>query len=83
MVSNSFSSPVLVRFGKIGLIHSVATVEEAANLLRDARWPVKRQLNLDARIACIEASEGAVTSHYARAKFVDAAREAGVLLDDG
>lgn len=78
-----FSSPVLVRFGKIGLIHSVATVDEAAKLLRDARWPVKRQLNLDARIACIEASAGAGTCHDVRAKFVEAAREAGVLLGDG
>lgn len=83
MDSRSFPSPVLVRFGKIGLIHRVATVDEAAKLLADPRWPDKRQLNLDARIACIEASEGAGTCHNAMAKFVLAAREAGVLLDDG
>lgn len=79
----SFPSPVLVRFGKIGLIHSVVSVDEAAKLLRDFRWPHKGQLNLQARIACIEVSEGAGTCQDARAAFVEAAREAGVLLDDG
>jgi hypothetical protein len=78
-----FSSPVLVRFGKIGLIHSVATVEEAAKLLRDPRWPIKNRANLRARTACIEALRGVGTCHDAWLAFVDAARKAGVLLDDG
>ncbi len=64
------------------LTHSVATVDEAAKLLRGARWPVKPGLN-HARIACIEALAGADTCHDVRAKFVEAAREAGVLLGGG
>jgi hypothetical protein len=47
------------------------------------RWPVQRRLNLDARIACIDALAGAGTCHDVRAKFVEAAREAGVPLGDG
>jgi hypothetical protein len=80
---DGFPTPVLIRFGKIGLIHSVSTVDAAEKLLRDFRWPHKGQLNLQARIACIEASEGSGTSQEARAAFVEAAREAGVLLSDG
>ena len=77
-----FPSPVPIRFGKIGLIHSVATVEEAAKLLRDTRWPNKGRVNLRARMACIEASNGLGTCHDAWTAFVKAAREAGVLLEE-
>jgi hypothetical protein len=77
-----FPSPVPIRFGKIGLIISVATVEEAAKLLRDPRWPNKGRVNLRARMACIEASNGLGTCDNAWAEFVKAAREAGVLLEE-
>jgi hypothetical protein len=78
-----FPSPVSVRFGQIGLIQSVATIEEAAKLLRDPRWPNKNRANLRARTACIEASRGMGTCHDAWSAFVEAACEAGVLLGDG
>jgi hypothetical protein len=67
---------------QIGLIHSVATVEEAAKLLRDLRWPNKGRVNLRARMACMEAFNGLGTCHEAWAAFVKAAREAGVLLEE-
>lgn len=75
-----FPSPVPVRFGRIGLIHNVADVHEAGKLLRDPRWPIKSRVNLRARVACLEASNGLGTCHDAREAFVKAAREAGVLL---
>jgi hypothetical protein len=77
-----FPSPVLVRFGKIGLIHTVTTVQEAAKMLRDYRWPSQGQVNLQARLACLEAAEGTGTCHDAMAAFVEAARDAGILLEE-
>lgn len=71
-----FPSPVPIRFGKIGLIYSVATVEEAAKLLRDPRWPNKGRVNLRARMACIEASNGLGTCHDAWTAWID--RTAGL-----
>ena len=80
---NPLPSPVTIRFGKIGLIRSAATVEEALKLLRDPRWPSKDPVNLRARAACMKASNGLDSCQDARAAFVEAAREAGVLLDHG
>jgi hypothetical protein len=82
MKTKVFPSPVPIRFGKIGLIHSVATVEEAAKLLRDPRWPNKGRVNLRARMACLEAANGLGTCHDAWEAFVQAARVAGVLLEE-
>jgi hypothetical protein len=78
-----FPSPVPVRFEKIGLMHSVATVEEALKLLRDPRWPNKGRANLMARVSCMKASNGLDSCQDAWAAFVEAAREGGVLLDNG
>jgi hypothetical protein len=78
---SAFPTPVLVRFGKIGLVHSVATVEEAAGLLRDLRWP-RGQLHLQARFACAEAFEDTRHWHKARTAFIEAAKEAGILIGD-
>ncbi len=67
----------------IGVRRAISDVERAAEWLMK-RWPPAfsdTEANVAARLACLEAWEDRAPAEYARAAFVDAAREAGILAE--
>ncbi|MDQ0996853.1 hypothetical protein QFZ34_002035 [Phyllobacterium ifriqiyense] len=74
---------VTVETKRIGRYRVIASVEEASEyLVYD--WPVEKgKLQLDARIACLDCLEGAVSTDAAREAFVAAAKDAGLYVKEG
>ncbi len=67
----------------VGVRRAISDVERAAEWLME-RWPPvfsDTQAHGAARLACLEAWEDRLPAEYARAAFVVAAREAGILAD--
>lgn len=75
-----WNAPVTVFTGKPGKMRVVASTVEAAEFLLE-RWPVEPgPLHMRARVACLEVLEGKMPPDHARAAFVAAAHEAGILV---
>jgi hypothetical protein len=74
--------PVMI-WERIGVRRTISDVERAAEWLME-RWPpvfVDTLEHRAAQIACLEAWDDRVPAAYARAAFVVAAREAGILAE--
>lgn len=74
---------ITVETKRLGRYRVIASVEEAAEyLVYD--WPIdKGPLQLEARIACLDCMEGALSVEDARAAFIAAAKDAGVYVKEG
>ena len=71
---------VTIMTEKVGRMHNVSSVEEAAEWLV-MYWPRKHGEKLEAaRQACFDCLEGNVTCTEARDAFIDAAKEADVYI---
>lgn len=76
---------VKVLFGgrRPGIITVVTSARQAAEILLDPKWPAERsRRQLAAQQACLDALEGRKPADVARAAFIAAADEAGVLIED-
>lgn len=68
----------------VGVARAISDVERAAEWLLK-KWPpafFDTEANAAARIACLEAWEDRSPPELARAAFVEAAREAGILVPE-
>lgn len=75
-----FDAPVELKFGGEKVV--IASVEEAVERLAHVDWPGERgPRHRDAYETCLKALDGHRTTANARAEFVEAAREAGILAD--
>lgn len=82
MPSISFPSVTVVA-AHGGKPRTITSVEQAAGFLMND-WPPERgRLHGLARQACLDALEGNLSGAEARAVFIDAAREADILMDYG
>jgi len=73
-----FDTPVEVDFG--GDKVAITSVEDAVKRLAHVDWPGERgPRHRDAYDTCLKALDGHRTAANARAEFVEAAREAGIL----
>lgn len=82
-MENVHFDTVTVETDRVGQLRNITSVTEAASFLL-AEWPGKRgRLHALARLACLEALERTITGDDARAAFIDAAKEAGIYIDDG
>jgi len=76
-----FDTPVTLQFG--GEKVAVASVDEAVEQLANIDWPGERgPRHRDAYETCLKALDGHRTAANARAEFIEAAREAGILVED-
>lgn len=79
MSEKRFVKPVRVR---LGAVHVVRSTREAVDLLMSVHWPGERgPKHREARDICLRALEGVRSTAEARHAFVDAAREAQVLVE--
>jgi len=75
-----WTKTVTVFTGKPGKMRVIASTVEAAEFLLE-RWPVEPGPNhLLARVACLAVLEGEYPPEHARAAFIAAADEAGILV---
>lgn len=75
-----FDAPVELRFG--GETVAIASVEEAVERLAHVDWPGERgPRHRDAYETCLKALDGHRTTANARAELIEAAREAGILVE--
>jgi hypothetical protein len=82
MPNISFAS-VTVELAHGGKPRTITSVEQAADFLM-IDWPIERgRLHGLARQACRDALEGNLSGAEARAAFINAAREADILMDYG
>ncbi|PIO46783.1 hypothetical protein B5P45_03010 [Phyllobacterium zundukense] len=71
---------VTIMTERVGRMHNVSSVEEAAEWLV-MYWPRKHGEKLEAaRRACLDCLEGTVTCTAARDAFIDAAKEADIYI---
>lgn len=75
-----FDNPVefMLTGGKV----AVGSVDEAVETLAHVDWPERGPRHRDAYDTCLKALDGHRTADNARAEFVEAAREAGILAED-
>ena len=78
MPIKKFSAPIHVTFPGVSLVKSA---KEAAQLLMDVRWPKSGSRHRDATDTCLKVLEGHRSTADAERAFVEAAREAGILVD--
>ena len=77
-----FAEPVAVSVGIVGDIHHISSARQAAALLT-GRWPdAGTPKHLAARQACLGAINGDRPADAARLAFMEAAREARILVTD-
>jgi len=80
MSEKRFVKPVRVRLDAVRVVNST---REAVDLLMSVHWPGERgPRHHEARDICLRALDGFRSAAEARHAFVEAAREAGVLLDE-
>jgi len=80
MSEKRFVKPVRVRLDAVRVVNST---REAVDLLMSVHWPGERgPRHHEARDICLRALDGCRSAAEARHAFVEAAREAGVLLDE-
>ncbi|KQZ87087.1 hypothetical protein ASD64_06465 [Mesorhizobium sp. Root157] len=76
-----FSQPVTVSVGIFGEMRHISNARQAVDLL-STHWPVEGSAkHRDARRACLDALRGARPVKAAREIFVEAAREAHILIE--
>ncbi len=76
-----FAEPVAVSVGIVGDIHHVSSARQAVALLTQ-HWPdAGTPKHRAARLACLAAVNGDRPPDTARTAFVEAAREARILVD--
>ncbi len=76
-----FDAPVELQFGGEKVV--IASVEEAVEQLAHVEWPGERgPRHRDAYETCLKALDGHRTTANARAELIEAAREAGILVED-
>lgn len=76
-----FAKPVSVAIGITGEVHYVSSARQAADILA-RHWPEEGTAKYrDARRACLDVLNGAKAPDVAREAFVDAAREARILVE--
>lgn len=88
--SSSISSAMLHRFEPVHVWEMVGVARAISDVERAAEWLMKRwppafrdtEANAAARLACLEAWEDRLPAEYARAAFIVAAREAGILVPE-
>jgi hypothetical protein len=81
MDDKPFDNPVRVRF-RPGGVHEVTSTMEAAELLANIDWPGERgPRHRDATDACLKVLDGHRSTADARNAFVEAAHEAGILVE--
>jgi hypothetical protein len=73
-----FSKPVTIRLG--ANIVEIAAVKDAEERLANVDWPERGPRHRDAHETCLKALDGHRSTEDARREFVEAAREAGVLV---
>ena len=78
MPIKKFSAPIHVTFPGVS---SVSSAKEAAQLLMDVRWPKPGPRHRDATETCLKVLDGHRSTADAESAFVEAAREAGILVD--
>jgi hypothetical protein len=77
-----FEKSVTVRFSADGKTHRVRSAHEASALLAGSDWPGERTpLHRDAFETAEKVLEGYRSTEDARNRFVEAAREAGILVE--
>jgi hypothetical protein len=73
-----FAVPVRIAIGNV--LYDVASARQAIDVLVN-KWPSQRGPKYrEARKACVAALEGKRSTIMARSAFLDAAREAGILV---
>ena len=72
-----FDAPVAVAVGAI--VRDVGSVGDAYALLNDVGWPERGPRHRDASETCLKVFDGHRSTADARNRFVEAAREAGIL----
>jgi hypothetical protein len=82
MTSVHFHPPVSIRFGRQPRnTRNITSAREAAECLMSDRWPVRNGPALEhAARALAELENGLVSAKEARGAFLEAAREAGILV---
>ena len=81
MDEKRFKKPVFVMLGEPGEIHLVQSAKEAAECLLH-RWPFEcGRKYRDARETCITVLADDKDAEIARAAFIGAAKEAGILVE--
>ncbi len=76
-----FAEPVAVSVGIVGDIHHISSARQAVALLTQ-HWPgAGTPKHRAARQACLAAVQGDKLPEAARAAFLEAAREARILVD--
>ena len=74
-----FDAPVAIRMGEA--MCTISSVREALDLLASTQWPGERgPRHRDASEACLKVLDGHRSTADARTGFVEAAREAGILI---
>jgi hypothetical protein len=82
MDTKNFEPPVGIYFGKMGQTCMVNSLREAAECLMSDRWPSHSgEAFEDALLTLIAVSEGRKPIARAREAFVEAAKEAGILVE--
>lgn len=79
MPEKKFSKPVRVTFPAPQIVNSA---RQAAQVLMDVRWPKKGPRHRDATEACLKVLDGHRSTEDAETAFIEAAREAGILIAD-
>jgi len=76
-----FDKPVTVSVGVLGSVHYVSNAREAADLLNN-HWPSPgSKMQRRARQSCLEALRGLKDARAAREDFMQAARDADILME--
>lgn len=82
-MSNPRFAPVSIALGRIGLTRIVTSVREAAECILSDEWPRRHgKADTAARKALLGAMEGKVSAEDARAAFEQAAKDAGILMEN-
>ena len=78
-------APVIIETAQVGRLRTVTSVREAAECLLDAGWPKGRRgkAHKAAVGACHAALGGRLDAEAARAAFILAAQEAGIVASEG
>jgi hypothetical protein len=76
-----FDKPVVVSVGVFGTVHYVSNAREAADLLLN-HWPAPgSRTHRVARQSCLEVLRGLKDARVAREDFMQAARDADILME--
>ena len=83
MATIGFEPPVGILLGRPGQRRAVSSLREAADCLMNPDWPERGSDAFHtAFVALIAASDGLVDADKARLAFAEAAKEAGILVEE-